>query len=190
MKWRRDIDAWFIAEVLPHAAAFRAYARRLAPGADEAEDLVQEAYARALAAADFRAVQCGKAYVFRILHNVAVTRARRARIIAIEHIPNVDALNPIDPSPDPHAHAVARQELARLEAAIRLLPDQCRRVVTLRKVYDLSPGAIAAELNISVSTVEKHLTKGIRLLAEALAEAPPGPEPRRAEWAKTRSEPS
>ena len=185
VKWRRDIDVWFIAEVLPHASQYRVYARRLSASAEEAEDLVQEAYARTLASEDFRQIQCGKAFVFRILHNLAVSKARRAKVVAIEHIPDVDALNAADPTPDAYRQVAARQELARLEAAIAALPRKCRQVVTLRKVYEMSPAEIAAQLNVSVYTVEKHLTKGMRRIAAELADAPPPEiESRHGAWPK------
>lgn len=172
MTWRRDIDQWFIAEVLTHAPAFRAYAKRLCGEVQEAEDLVQEAYARTLGVEDWRAIDNAKAFVFRVMHNLAVAKLRREKIVAIEHIPDVETLGAADPSPDAFAQAAARQELARVEAVIRALPGACRQVVTLRKIYDLAPVEIAARLNITVSTVEKHLTKGMRLVAAALADAP------------------
>lgn len=188
MTRRREIDQWFITEVLPHAAQYRAYARRLCATPDEAEDLVQEAYARTLGAEDWSGIESPKAFVFRVLHNLAAGRARRAKIVAIEHIPDVEALGAIDPAPDPHAHAVARQELAAVEAAIRALPGQCRQVVTLRKIYDSAPAEIAVQLGISVSTVEKHLAKGMRLIAKALADAPLSQSiDRRPEWTKRKS---
>jgi RNA polymerase sigma-70 factor (ECF subfamily) len=162
-----------MADVLPHARQFRFFARRLCPTADEAEDLLQEAYARVLAREDFRRIECGKAFVRRVLLNLALSKARRAKIVAIESIPDVDTLNVIDPAPDCYRQLEAREELARLEAAILALPAQCRQVVTLRKVHELSTTEIAAELSISVSTVEKHLTKGMRRVAATLSDPPP-----------------
>ncbi len=46
---------------------------------------------------------------------------------------------------------------------------------------DYRQGAIAEELNISVSTVEKHLAKGLRLLTEGLASPQGDLEPERIE---------
>lgn len=40
MSWLRDIDRWFMAEVLPNARSYRMRAARLL-GADGADDLVQ-----------------------------------------------------------------------------------------------------------------------------------------------------
>ena len=61
-----------------------------------------------------------------------------------------------------------RNRLRVIEAVDRL-PEQCRRVVTLRKMEGLSPSQIAVRLNLSISTVEKHLAKGLALLTKALA---------------------
>lgn len=173
MNWRRDIDQWFIDEVLPHAADFRAYARRLCRDQAEAEDVVQEAYSRALAIENFRRIENARSFVLRVVHNLVAYKVRRAKIISIEQIPDVDASGVADPAPDPFAHVAARQELARVEGAIRALPRQCRQVVTLRKIYEMPPAEIAVRLKISVSTVEKHLNKGMRLIAQAISDRPP-----------------
>jgi len=44
--------------------------------------------------------------------------------------------------------------------AVRALPLQCRRAFILKKVYGLSQREIAAYLEISESTVEKHVARG------------------------------
>ena len=49
------------------------------------------------------------------------------------------------------------------------LPEQIRTVLALRRMHGLSPGQIATKLNLSVSTVEKHMAKGLRLLTTRVA---------------------
>jgi RNA polymerase sigma factor (sigma-70 family) len=186
MNWRRDIDQWFVDEVLPHGAAFRSYARRLSLNDEEADDLVQEAYANTLSVENWRAIDGPRSFVFRVIHNLAVSRIRRDKVVTFETVPDMAALGTADPAPDAFAQAAARQELARLENAIRALPDKCRQVVTLRKIYELPPDEIAGRLKISVSTVEKHLSKGMRLVAEALNDAPTlEASSKRFSWART-----
>ena len=52
---------------------------------------------------------------------------------------------------------VARgQRLGQGREAVRQLPEQCRRVFVLKKVYGYSQREIAKELSLSESTVEKH----------------------------------
>lgn len=69
---------------------------------------------------------------------------------------------------------IARQELARLEAAIAELPEGCRTVLLLRKVEMLSHQQIADRLGIAISTVEKQHARALRLLRAALTpDVPP-----------------
>jgi RNA polymerase sigma-70 factor (ECF subfamily) len=60
--------------------------------------------------------------------------------------------------PDTIAH---NQELEILTEAIQSLPDRCRQIFTLRKVYGLSQKEIASRLEVSESTVSAQLTIGV-----------------------------
>jgi DNA-directed RNA polymerase specialized sigma24 family protein len=55
----------------------------------------------------------------------------------------------------------------RLVAAFSQLPDRCREVVWMRRIENLPQKQIAARLGIAESTVEKHLVRGVALLADA-----------------------
>ncbi|MFK8032386.1 MAG: RNA polymerase sigma factor [Gammaproteobacteria bacterium] len=57
--------------------------------------------------------------------------------------------------------AVNQEEFCSLCHAVNELPEQCRRVFILKKVYGLSQRDIAEKLGISESTVEKHVAKGL-----------------------------
>ena len=169
MAWLRDIDRWFATRVLPYAGNYRAYARKLIGDEAEAEDLVQEAYAKVLGVADWRRLEAPDRFVMTIIRNLAFERFRRAKVVGIRQIGVLEMDRLVDPAPDAYAVTSARQELDLVLAALDRLPEQCRKVLTLRKMYGLSPGQIAVRLNLSVSTVEKHLAKGLRLLTKALA---------------------
>ena len=56
----------------------------------------------------------------------------------------------------------------RLVEALDALPERCRQVVWLRRVEELSQNDVAQRLGISGRTVEKHLAKGMRLIADHL----------------------
>jgi RNA polymerase sigma factor (sigma-70 family) len=163
VSWLRDIDRWFIVQVLPHAAAYRAKAAYFC-GAEEAEDLVQEAYARVLKTPDYRSISAPRAFVLTIVHNLALERLRRARVVRIEALASLEALDMPDPAPNAFAVAAGRSELQHWLAMIDSLPPQCARVMRMRKVQGMSPAAIAEELSISISTVEKHIAKGLALI--------------------------
>ncbi|WP_394427549.1 RNA polymerase sigma factor [Sphingomonas sp. S6] len=170
LSWLREIDRWFMAEVLPHAAAYRARAAYFC-GRDEADDLVQEAYARVMNTADYRAISSPRAFVLTIVHNLALERIRRANVVRIDVRASLDMADLADPAPDAFAVAAGRSELQRLAGWIDALPPQCSRVVHMRKVQGLSPAAIAQSLSLSVSTVEKHIAKGLALITKARRES-------------------
>lgn len=170
LSWLRDIDRWFIAEVLPHAAAYRAKAAYLC-GRDNAEDLVQDAYARVLKTPDHRAIVTPRGFVMTIVHNLALERLRRANVVRIDLLASLDMLEVADPAPDAFAIASGRSELQSLLDLIDALPPQCSRVLHMRKVQGIPPAQIAETLSLSVSTVEKHIAKGLALITEARRES-------------------
>jgi RNA polymerase sigma-70 factor (ECF subfamily) len=176
--------AWFRREILPLEPELRAYARRLAHDDARAEDLLHDAFARIIAVETWREVDSPAAFATRTLRNVAYDLARRQKVVAIDFVADLEVFGLADTGPDPEAALVARDELRRLRAIVERLPEQCRRVFTLRKVYDLPPGAIAERLGLSVSTVEKHLVKAVRLCAEALArdDAPAPDDRKKGSW--------
>jgi len=173
--WLRDIDQWFITEVLPYKASFRSRAAK-AVDAAEAEDLVQEAFLKVLTAPNFRHIARPRAYVQTIIHNLLVERARRSQVVRIDYLASLEALDLADPTPDAFRQAAAKAELARILALIETLPPQCAKVLHMRKVEGMSPRQIADCLDLSLSTVEKHLAKALILIAKARQQHDEAPE--------------
>lgn len=185
MSWLRDVDRWFVTEVLPHRPRHLAYALRLIGRPSEAEDVVQDAYARLFALEDWRRIAHPHAFAMRMIHNIAVERFRRADVVQIEQALRLELLEPVDESPSPERETFARAELRTVWRMLDTLPERCREVVRLRRIEGLSPAQIADSLEISVSTVEKHLAKGLRLLTERLAASRQDEERSRSEpWTK------
>ena len=166
MSWLRDIDRWFMAEVLPHAAAYRARAAHFC-GRDDADDLVQEAYARVLGTSDYRSIAAPRSFVLTVVHNLALERLRRANVVRIDFLASMGVLDIADSAPDAFAIAAGRSDLQQMFHLINALPPQCARVLHMRKIQGMPPAAISEALSISVSTVEKHLAKGLALITKA-----------------------
>lgn len=58
----------------------------------------------------------------------------------------------------------------KIYVSIRQLPPKCGEVFTLCKINGLSYIQIGEQLNISVKTVENHMSKALKLLREMLAD--------------------
>ena len=161
--------AWFRREILPLEPQLLAYARKFCrDGQAEPEDLVHDAFARAIAYKAWREVLNPGAFAARIVRNVALDALRRRKILTITAVADFEQLSLVDEIPTQEDVAIGRDELRQLRDAIQELPPQCRSVFTLRKVYNLSPRQIAEKLGLSVSTVEKHLVKGLRYCSDRL----------------------
>jgi RNA polymerase sigma factor (sigma-70 family) len=78
----------------------------------------------------------------------------------------------------------AEQEMTLLVEAVERLPERCRQVFTLRKVYGFTQKEIATRLGISENTVEQHLSKAGRHCAQHLFEHTAGAQARGSWWAR------
>lgn len=125
----------------------------------EAEDAVQEAFARAVAAGDrFGRLDNPEAWLRTVALNVVRRRRRRARLFSAVS-PKVAA-----PSDVP---GVSEDHVAVVEA-LRALPFQQRETVALFYLGDLSVLEIAATLKVPEGTVKSRLTRGRTALAGLL----------------------
>ena len=163
---------WIAGQILPHEGAVRGWLARhvrTLSGAD-IDDLVQEAYAR-LWSSDLPVIDNGRAYFFATVRNLVFEQARRARIVPMERMGEIQSLRIISEEPGPERQVGARQELERLRRIVDRLSPQCRRAFELRKFDGLSIRETAEKMGITQSTVEKHLTKALALILSALGEA-------------------
>lgn len=160
---------WIAAHLLPQEAAVRGWLARHVRtlSSADADDLVQEAYARVWPL-DFATIDNPRAFFFAIVRNLIAEQARRARIVPMERMGEIDALNIISEEPGPERSVSARQELERLRRIIDTLPPQCRRTFELRKFDGLSIRETAERMGVTQNTVEKHLTRAYTKILDAL----------------------
>lgn len=161
-------DRWFIAEILPLERELLGYLRGFF-GGDEVRDIVQQTYAQLCAMDDYRRIEAPRAFLFTTARNICVQRIRHERVLAMDLVAEMDEVSALlGNSPSVEEVFSARQELAQLMDAISLLPERCRQVFTLRKVYGYSQREIAQELGIAENTVEAHIQNGVRQCADYL----------------------
>lgn len=161
--------AWFRTQILPLEHKLRGYVRRIAPPGADVDDLVHDTLVRAISASNWRQVSSPSAFLTTTARNLVYDMLRRRRVVSLDYVAELEAADLRDEQPDAEAVLIGREELQSLARLVATLPPQCQRVFTLRKIYDLSPNQIAARLGISVSTMEKHLVKAVRICSEGLA---------------------
>jgi RNA polymerase sigma-70 factor (ECF subfamily) len=148
-----DFDGFYVAtrERLLHAL----YA--MTGDLAEAQDVVQEAYARAWQRwSSVSSYDDPAAWVRTVAWRLAISRRRKARnrLSAAMRLHAISAPVP-EPSPDS----------AAIVAALRRLPDAQRRALALHYLCDLSVEAVAAETGVSTGTVKSRLSRGRAALA-------------------------
>jgi len=164
----RDLEAWFVAEVLPLEAGLMQFLRRSGRSAAEISDLRQEIYLRVCQSARQQIPHPVKPFVFSVARNLLVDQMRRDHVIPIDAVTDLDALNIAADMPGPDRVTIARDELRRVRVALEDLPPRAREVVILRRLEGLSRSAIAMRMGITEKTVSEHLTNGLRALANLL----------------------
>lgn len=163
-----DATRWFAEHVQPHEAMLRAWLVSRVQRRDDIDDIVQEAYMRLLRARQLGPVLSPKAFLFATARNLAIDSLRRRQVARTEPLVENDELTVLEEG-DGIPETVARhQELALMTEAIQSLPDRCRQVFTLRKVYGLSQKEIARRLGLSENTVSAQLTIGVHKCTEYL----------------------
>lgn len=160
------MDTWFVREILAHEQALMRFLHRNWRDHDEVPDLRQEIYVRVYAAALHQPPTSPKSFLFTTARNLLADRVRRQRIVSITAVGDLSQLHVLEDELEPSRVAGGREALARLARALDRLPDRCREVVWLRRIEDLPQKEIARRMGISEKTVEKHIAKGSRMLAD------------------------
>lgn len=147
-----------------HRGRLRSLIARRCGGGSEGEDVVQEAFARLLAAYGGKRLANPLGLLYRIAVNIVRDSARsdqfrRNQLDAYGEVPCCAAGHS-----DPEAALAARARLRRLHDAIGGMPPRCREVFVLHKLDGMSHSEVAAALGISRNMVEKHMIRAYEQL--------------------------
>jgi RNA polymerase sigma factor (sigma-70 family) len=147
------------------------FARWLARNQDDAEDLVQETYLKALC--NFASFEPGtnfRAWIFKILKNTflgSCTKLERRMTLAIDSDDDLPA-----PSATPEALLISLSDIQSVRCAIEQLPAIFREVVLLCDVEDASYREIAQILSIPIGTVMSRLARARKMVRRSLSGIP------------------
>lgn len=153
--------------VLPHLNAAYSLARYLVRDDHDAEDLVQDAYLRALRYFDTYRGGDERAWLLTIVRRTCYTwlKRHRGRPAPVEFN---EAEHSAAPGSDPETQTMDESLREMLVRAVDRLPIEFREVVVLRDVQDLSYKEIAQVLGIPLGTVMSRLARARRRLQAML----------------------
>jgi RNA polymerase sigma factor (sigma-70 family) len=150
-------------------------ARWLAQNPNDAEDLVQETYLKALRAFDsFEPGTNFRAWIFRILRNTFLgsrSKLERRMTEAMESEEDFPAA-----SATPESLLIERSDADAIRDAIEQLPVIFREVILLCDVEEASYREIAEILSIPMGTVMSRLARARKTVRESLRRAPAAPQ--------------
>jgi RNA polymerase sigma-70 factor (sigma-E family) len=133
-------------------------------GADDPEDIAQEAFARLIRKhGSLRDPAAALAYVRASVCNLTRNRHRHLRVVRLR----TPAARPEDSS---EQAVILREDHREVLAALAGLPPRRREAIVLRYWLDLSEREIAAAMGVSPGTVKSNVSRGLAALAAALRE--------------------
>lgn len=156
---------WLAEHILPHEPAMRRWLSRLTSKSQvDIDDIVQETYAILARLECVSSIRDPRNYAMQVAKSVFLQGLRRSKVITIGSIADIAALGEADDAPGPEQHVHGQRELRRVEAAIRDMPTQIRKVFWLRRVEGLTQRETANHLGLAEHTVEKYSAKGMKIL--------------------------
>jgi RNA polymerase sigma factor (sigma-70 family) len=165
---RKDVIGWVGTHVLPHEADVRVWLKRWTAQEQDIDDVIQEAYCRLAAMEDVTHVGNGRAYLFQTTRNIVLEQVRRSKIVRIDNVTDMGALNIVDEAPPVDRVVSGARELQRVQRLIEGLPAKCRRVFILRRIHGVSQREIARMLGVTQAAVEKHAARALKLIVNGL----------------------
>jgi RNA polymerase sigma factor (sigma-70 family) len=136
--------------------------------AEEAEDVLQEVHLK-LWAEEIGPVDQSRAYLYKMTNNHFLLRRRTAERRARRDGDWVVVHGGEQPEVDESAEAglIVREQLAVLQRALDALPERTRTIFRRFRLDGEPQRQIASDLGISVSAIEKHLTRAYEAIAAA-----------------------
>jgi RNA polymerase sigma-70 factor (ECF subfamily) len=140
----------------------RYFSKRVPLG--EVDDLVQEVFIRMQTHGDGPPIEHLDRYLFTVAASVLSDQARRRAVRRESAHETLQEIHYPTEDVTPERVLLGREALEMVVAAIADLPARTRDVFVLHRFEEMSCTSIAEQLGISISTVEKHIMKALRVL--------------------------
>ncbi len=150
------------------STAFQSYRHKLANRIrhivkpQDVDDIVQDTFVRCYEAELKQEIEYPKTYMLRTVQRLAINHQQRWDNSRKESLEDFDEPNVHLLTPSVEQEFESKERFLQFCRAVEQLPEGCRKAFVLKKVYGLSQKEIAEYLQLSESTIEKHIAKGMR----------------------------
>src|SRR3989338_7890959 len=149
-----------------HHQGLGRYAFTILKNQEEADDVVQQLFVALWEKrTEMGSIDNHRAYLYRAIYNRCLNEVKRNR--RTQSVEN--GLLEVPSNLHEVGEILQYNDLEkRVNSAVRQLPDKCAEVFKLSRFQELSYREISEQLNISVKTVENHMTKALRVMRDEL----------------------
>jgi RNA polymerase sigma-70 factor (ECF subfamily) len=149
-----------------HHGWLKGWLRQRLGDREQAADVAQDTFLRLLTSGRLPGRQDGRAYLTQIARNLVIDQWRRQRIEraylqSIAHLPEPQ-------TPSLETRALILETLMQIDAMLDRMPDNVRSAFLLSQFEGLSYGQIAERLGVTVSSVQKYMTRAIQACYQVL----------------------
>ena len=151
---------------LENEVIIKRFLRRYSSNSHDIDDISQETILRALHAEQNREIHEPRAFLFGVAKNIARKSLEKKARSLIDFIEDFGEKEYLSNEPSIDEQFDSRRKMLVFWEAVSGLPPQCQKVFVLKKVHGYSHKEIAKNLEISISTVEKHAATGLKRCSE------------------------
>lgn len=149
-----------------HFEALHRYAFSILKDTDAAKDIVQAVFLKLLEKKELiQFAQSAKSYLFKSVYHECLNQIKKEKSLTQKH---EGYARTQENESDPDAEITDAAIKERIDKVLSLLPPQCRTVFVKSRAEQKKYAEIAEELDISVKTVEAHMSKALKLIRTAL----------------------
>ena len=152
-----------------HQSSLQRYLTRLLQNDDDAEEMMQETYIRALQHGGIQQIDDrAKALLYKIATNLVIDKSRKDQRNHTHQHSDLELESVEDITKNPVRGAEDQQTMERLQAVLKDLPERTREVFILNRFSGLTYPQIAEKMSITTRTVERQMALAVALCREKL----------------------
>lgn len=153
-----------------HEPTLKNYLNRYLDDPQLSADITQESFLRLAEQMPRNTIVNIEAYLYRTAKNIMLDHFRSKKRRNTEAMEQAQFDEMSSSSVSAETTLINQQQLGQIELAVASLPLRTREIFYLSRIDGLTQPEIAKQLNVSLSTVEKHLALSLKVILQKLTD--------------------